>query len=116
MTCYFKPFHFQNKRAQVDISTLSNDTSSSKFGPTGITFANQTDITTEDDSSCHMSSFICVSVLLCGIILARFGLWVSDLTVTQILQVMFHSNVQNNIKSNISKILHSGILYQYLLF
>ena len=36
---------------------------------------------------CQVSSFLSVSVFLSGIILARFGLWISDLTVTQILQV-----------------------------
>ena len=89
----FEPFYFQNKRAQVDISILSNNTGSSKFRPTDIFFANQTDTGIMGDSSCYVSSFISVSVLLCGIILARFGLWVSDLTVTQILQVMLYLNL-----------------------
>ena len=33
-----------------------------------------------------------VSVLLTGIILARFGLWITDLSITQIVQ----ENVQEN--------------------
>ena len=36
---------------------------------------------------CYVSSFLSIGVFLTGIILARFGLWVSDLTVTQALQV-----------------------------
>lgn len=36
--------------------------------------------------TCLNESYISVSVLLFGIILARFGLWISDLSVTQILQ------------------------------
>ena len=39
------------------------------------------------DSSCYVSSFLSVAIFLSGIILARFGLWISDLTVTQVLQV-----------------------------
>ena len=39
------------------------------------------------DMSCYVPSFLSVSVFLSGIILARFGLWISDLTITQTLQV-----------------------------
>ena len=35
---------------------------------------------------CQVDSFCSVSTLLTGIILARFGLWISDLSVTQALQ------------------------------
>lgn len=35
---------------------------------------------------CFVSSYLSVSVLMTGIIMARFGLWLSDLTITQILQ------------------------------
>lgn len=36
--------------------------------------------------SCEISSYLSVSVLLAGIIAARYGLWVSDLSITQALQ------------------------------
>ncbi len=35
---------------------------------------------------CHVSSFISVGFFLSGVICARFGLWISDLTVNQVLQ------------------------------
>ena len=40
-----------------------------------------------DATYCYVSSFLSIAVFLTGIILARFGLWISDLTVTQALQV-----------------------------
>ena len=40
----------------------------------------------QDLEECSVSSYLSVSILMAGIISARFGLWISDLTVTQILQ------------------------------
>lgn len=40
-----------------------------------------------DPDSCVGASYTSVGVFLAGVITARFGLWVSDLTITQILQV-----------------------------
>ena len=39
-----------------------------------------------DEEECNVESFWSVGVLLFGIMAARYGLWVSDLSVTQILQ------------------------------
>lgn len=89
----FDPFYFQNKDAQVHMSVSLNSTSStSDFVSTETSFASQSEINSLDDSACYVSSSLSVSVLLCGIILGRFGLWVADLTVTQILQVHFYLN------------------------
>ena len=85
----FDPFYFQNKEAQVHISISLNSTSTSDFVPTEANFTRQSGTNNLEDSSCYVSSSLSVSVLLCGIILAKFGLWISDLTVSQILQVHF---------------------------
>ena len=44
---------------------------------------------TNYDIGCYVTSMLSVSVLLSGIIFARFGLWISDLTITQNLQVIY---------------------------
>ena len=44
-----------------------------------------------DAAPCYVPSFVSVAVLLAGIIMARFGLWISDLTITQILQESLQS-------------------------
>ena len=49
-------------------------------------FQNETSPVTVDLEDCYTPSFLSVGVLLAGIILARFGLWLSDLTITQVLQ------------------------------
>ena len=37
-------------------------------------------------TECYVSSYASVALFLAGVIAARFGLWMSDLTVTQVLQ------------------------------
>ena len=39
-----------------------------------------------DPQNCQTSSFLSVGVLLASIISGRFGLWLSDITITQVLQ------------------------------
>jgi hypothetical protein len=38
------------------------------------------------DEECYVSSRVSITTLLVGMIAARFGLWISDLSITQILQ------------------------------
>ena len=47
-----------------------------------------TDAGSQDDasSSRELADYTSVIVFLTGIILARFGLWITDLTVTQVIQ------------------------------
>ena len=40
----------------------------------------------EQDGGCQVASFVSVAMFLSGVISARFGLWIADLTVNQILQ------------------------------
>ena len=44
----------------------------------------------DESSECQTSSFLSVSVFLIGMILARSGLWISDLTITQTIQECHH--------------------------
>ena len=39
-----------------------------------------------DPENCQTPSFMSVGVLLASIISGRFGLWLSDITITQVLQ------------------------------
>ena len=48
---------------------------------------NSTSIVNPEDDTCHTSAFTSVGVFLSSIIAARTGLWISDLSVTQIMQV-----------------------------
>ena len=81
----FQPFFYQK--------TEANNSSLEQMIPinTTTTIASPifyvTEVRDRHDSSCYVSSFLSVAIFLAGIILARFGLWISDLTVTQVLQV-----------------------------
>jgi len=46
---------------------------------------------------CQISSFVSVSVFLAGVISARFGLWIADLSVNQILQEEVKSDERGQI-------------------
>ena len=109
----FDPYYFQPSvdPAYVTESTIHNSTLNLN-STQSISFYNSTnghltiiDDSIHDNTVCYVSSFLSVSVLLTGIILARFGLWISDLTITQILQVtlsmfrlvgMFFSSINYN--------------------
>ena len=81
----------------LDFSTLQpnlGDTNNSTFSQS------------EELSDCQISSFLSVSILLSGILLAKFGLWISDLTIMQTLQEEVEeenrgviNGVQNSINS-----------------
>ena len=84
----FDPFYFSRKDILPKVSGLvMNETITMNEGLSTISYQSQTKVVDADDSTCYVSSFISVSVLLAGIILHRFGLWISDLTITQTLQV-----------------------------
>ena len=44
------------------------------------------EIPSEENPECQVSSFVSVAIFLSGVIAARFGLWISDLSVNQALQ------------------------------
>ena len=86
----FDPFYFTRKDITVNVPILmENSTSELNSGASTASHQNQSNIITSDVSNCYVSSYISVSVLLSGIILHRFGLWISDLTITQTLQVIY---------------------------
>ena len=87
----FDPFYFTRKDITLNESKLmENNTSIMNSLPSTASYQNQSNIIESDVSTCYVSSYISVSVLLSGIILHRFGLWISDLTITQTLQVRYH--------------------------
>ena len=89
----FDPFYFTRKDITVNVPILmENSTSELNSGASTASHQNQSNIIDSDVSTCYVSSYISVSVLLSGIILHRFGLWISDLTITQTLQVLYLLN------------------------
>ena len=44
------------------------------------------EIPSEENPECQVTSFVSVAIFLSGVIAARFGLWISDLSVNQALQ------------------------------
>jgi len=71
---------------------------------------NDTNSSANENENCHVSSFQSVSVFLSGIILARFGLWISDLTVTQTLQERVeeeHRGVINGVQESANSIMNT---------
>eukprot|EP00095_Tigriopus_kingsejongensis_P004721 snap_masked-scaffold931_size79642-processed-gene-0.3 protein:Tk04721 transcript:snap_masked-scaffold931_size79642-processed-gene-0.3-mRNA-1 annotation:"putative ferroportin" len=49
-------------------------------------------VDTNPDMDCSVPSYASVVTFLCGLVLARFGLWLADLAVTQILQERISAN------------------------
>ena len=84
----FKPFYYKT-RAMKNSSPepFIQDTSTIQPNVSSLIAYNDTNSMATENENCNVSSFLSVSVFLSGIILARFGLWISDLTVTQTLQV-----------------------------
>jgi len=84
------------------ISTLSLCVASvwlpgSPFDPNydfSVVESNSTEVVQEEmvQTECNNPIFTSVSVLLIGIILARFGLWIADLSISQIQQVEVQAN------------------------
>ena len=87
----FDPHYYANKNGTQEYSEVipSNPQNNySRIAEIGITNRNESLLLLDNDDvpECHNSSLLSVSVLLAGLILARFGLWVSGLTITQIIQ------------------------------
>ena len=104
----FDIYYFQDNNSstmnttEINNSTLntyyqgnSNNTNSSLNGIQGSInntslmpdlLTNSTEIS-DTSQDCTTSSFASVAAFLAGVIGARFGLWITDLTITQILQV-----------------------------
>ena len=57
---------------------------------------------------CQITSFISVSILLSGILVAKFGLWISDLTITQTIQENVeeeHRGVINGVQDSMNSLM-----------
>ena len=88
--------------------TVSSSNSSNSSGLSNSSLADQSESYSCNKLEPNMTS---VSVLLTGIILARFGLWISDLSITQIIQENVQENkrgivggVQNSLNSSFNMI------------
>ena len=87
---HYNPFNSPNKNETQDYPEFTTifENNYSDIAEIGIRNKNGTLMLLDNDDlqECHNSSLLSVSVFLAGLILARFGLWVSDLTITQIIQ------------------------------
>ena len=93
---------------EIDFSTLQPN-----FGD----IKNSTSSLSEELPDCQISSFLSVSILLSGILLAKFGLWIADLTIMQTLQEEVEeenrgviNGVQNSINSLMDTIKFSLVI------
>ena len=60
--------------------------------------------------NCNHTSYLSVTVLLTGIIVSRFGLWVSDLTITQLLQENVkeeHRGVIGGVQNGLNEVMNT---------
>ena len=74
---------FENSTKQVEVTTLPLVEPTEE---TRIPYVDEFGRAESKAVACFVSSFISVAIFLSGIIAARFGLWLIDLTITQILQ------------------------------
>ena len=69
---------------------------------------NGTILLSDEISDCKIQSFLSVSILLSGILLAKFGLWISDLTITQTFQEEVeeeYRGILNGVQSSINSLM-----------
>ena len=83
----FDPFYFQRQNITTYSLNLQLNINKTKKYHSSTFYHGKGETWETDGSLCYVASFISIGVFLTGIILARFGLWISDLTVTQVLQV-----------------------------
>ena len=88
----FDPLYFRT--SEIEEPSLRSTVMPNTTGQLTTLFSSWDDNSTAAnyDAGCYVSSMLSVSVLLSGIIFARFGLWISDLTITQNLQVICRWN------------------------
>ena len=83
----FDPHYYTNKNGTQNYPEITPKNNYSQIGEIGIRNGSLLLLLDNNDvQKCDNFNFLSVSVLLSGIILARFGLWISDLTITQIIQ------------------------------
>ena len=69
---------------------------------------NSTISLSDELSDCRIPSFLSVSILLSGILVAKFGLWISDLTITQTIQENVeeeHRGVINGVQDSMNSLM-----------
>lgn len=65
---------------------------------------------TNTELTCYTESYLSVGVLLAGIISARFGLWISDLSITQVLQERVkeeHRGVIGGVQNGLNQVMNT---------
>ena len=74
----FDPYYFTNTESTIKLNKC-NET---------INYESEMKIN-EDINNIERQNYLSVSILLVGLISARFGLWLTDLSITQIIQVCY---------------------------
>ena len=76
--------------------------------PSVVDTNNSTLSSSDEIVSCQIPSFFSVSILLSGILVAKFGLWISDLTITQTIQENVeeeHRGVINGVQDSMNSLM-----------
>ena len=103
----FDPLNIENQAQEIE-KINDNDLDRSPVVPTFSDTNNSTLSTSEDPSDCQISSFLSVSVLLSGILMAKFGLWIADITITQTIQEDVeeeHRGVINGVQNSMNSLM-----------
>lgn len=103
----FDPMNIGNQ-AQETIKLNDDDLDRSPVAPNFSDTNNSTLSISEDPSDCQIPSFLSVSVLLSGILVAKFGLWIADITITQTIQEDVeeeHRGVINGVQNSMNSLM-----------
>ena len=82
----FDPNYLTGRKSQNSTQKYNFATENNLSGDNGSQITDISTFYSEGSQECSNSDFLSICVFLAGIISARFGLWISDLTITQILQ------------------------------
>jgi len=103
----FDPQSFGN-RIHVTEKIGDNDIDLNPVTPSVVETNNSTLSLSDEVADCQIPSILSVSILLAGILVAKFGLWISDLTITQTIQEKVeeeHRGVINGVQNSMNSLM-----------
>ena len=84
----FDPYYLNKDGKIYDVTYTSTSKNESSYVEYEVIRSDEN--ITDGGRDCSSFSYQSVYVLLAGMVLARFGLWISDLTITQVIQVILN--------------------------
>ena len=103
----FDPMNIGNQAQEIE-ELNNNDLARSPVVPTFNGTNDSTLSISEDSTDCQIQSFLSVSILLSGILAAKFGLWIADITITQTIQEDVeeeHRGVINGVQNSMNSLM-----------